>query len=75
MLALDWDKSLFYTVLGILTGTGCSFDSLFIFMFLTKLFILSVEFASQSIFLCVDSVDLTERLSSLEMVSWRVADI
>ena len=75
MFALDWDKSLFYTCFGILTGAGYSFNCLFIFMFLTKLFILSVEFASKSIFLWVESVDLTERLSSLEMVSWRAADI
>jgi hypothetical protein len=67
MLALDLDKSLFYTDLRILTLAGYSFNYLFIFMFRTKLFILSVEFTSKSIFLWLEIVDLTERLSSLEM--------
>ena len=82
MLVLDCDKLLFYEALGILTGTGCYRDPLLSFMFLTKFLILLVEACSQSIlvrvksiFLCVERLDLMERLSSLEMVAWRVADI
>lgn len=63
-LVLELERSLFYNVLGILILVGGISLYLDTFMFLTKLFNLSVPELIKSFFSLIEAEDLTEILSS-----------
>lgn len=73
-LVLEFERSLFYNVLGILTLVGGISLCLDTFMFLTKLFKVSVPEFIKPFFSLIEAEDLTEIFSSWSRVDWRAAD-